>query len=149
MTVIVSFSEFALCRCVIMTVWCILYTCVHWHITAPTGLMHALVIVECQYELTKMDILLHCFQKAYMSRMEFVLAQSTNVVSILCKGQGLLPRIEFSNSLVEFTPIVPFGCSECDVIVKNPCAFPVEIYSLEFDTVYLEEEKVSSSKVLK
>lgn len=53
-----------------------------------------------------------------------------------------MPRIEFSSCMVEFPPIVPFGYSLSKITVKNPCKFPVEIYCLEYDTRYLEEEKV-------
>ncbi|NXO85674.1 HYDIN protein, partial [Sitta europaea] len=31
---------------------------------------------------------------------------------------------------------------EATVVVKNPCDFPVEFYSLDFDEQYLEEEKI-------
>ena len=61
----------------------------------------------------------------------------------MAHGTGLEPRIDFSQSLLEFEPILPhsFG-DEVDVVVKNPCSFPIEFYSLEFDDQYLEEEKV-------
>ncbi|NXO82292.1 HYDIN protein, partial [Sitta europaea] len=32
---------------------------------------------------------------------------------------------------------------EATVVVKNPCIFPIEFYSLDFDEQYLEEEKVA------
>ncbi|NXI06537.1 HYDIN protein, partial [Pachycephala philippinensis] len=31
---------------------------------------------------------------------------------------------------------------EATVVVKNPCKFPIEFYSLDFDEQYLEEEKI-------
>ncbi|NWT76168.1 HYDIN protein, partial [Prunella himalayana] len=31
---------------------------------------------------------------------------------------------------------------EATVVVKNPCNFPIEFYSLDFDEQYLEEEKI-------
>ncbi|NXS32542.1 HYDIN protein, partial [Pomatostomus ruficeps] len=31
---------------------------------------------------------------------------------------------------------------EATVVVKNPCDFPIEFYSLDFDEQYLEEEKI-------
>ena len=42
-----------------------------------------------------------------------------------------------------FSPVLPF-CGKAEIVVKvtNPCTFPVEFYSLEFDKQYLEEEKV-------
>ena len=44
---------------------------------------------------------------------------------------------------MEFGPILPHSSGdEQDVVIRNPCSFPVEFYNLEFDPQYLEEEKV-------
>ncbi len=62
---------------------------------------------------------------------------------LLCRGQGLEPHVEFERNLVEFGPILPHSNGdEQDIIVRNPCSFPIEIYNLEFDKSYLDEEKV-------
>lgn len=61
----------------------------------------------------------------------------------MCRGQGLEPRLEFDRNLVEFGPILPHSSGdEQEIIVKNPSSFPTEFYNLEFDSSYLEEEKV-------
>jgi hydrocephalus-inducing protein len=45
--------------------------------------------------------------------------------------------------MMQFGPILPHSVGdEKEVVVKNPCAFPIEVYNLEFDSQYLEEEKV-------
>lgn len=68
---------------------------------------------------------------------------------LLCRGQGLEPHLEFERQLVEFGPILPHSSGdEQDVIIRNPCSFPIEFYNLEFDPQYLEEEKVRGKKVL-
>ena len=63
---------------------------------------------------------------------------------ITVRGEGSEPKVDFTSSVLEFGPILPhsFG-DEKEVIVQNPSSFPVEIYSLEFDKQYLEEEKVT------
>ena len=59
------------------------------------------------------------------------------------EGKGTEPRVEFSRHLLEFPPIMPSGdSSEAEVTIFNPKDYPVEIYSLEFDKQYLEEEEV-------
>ena len=64
---------------------------------------------------------------------------------LLCRGQGLEPHVEFERNLVEFGPILPHSNGdEQDIIVRNPCSFPIEIYNLEFDKSYLDEEKVNN-----
>ena len=62
---------------------------------------------------------------------------------MLCRGQGLEPHLEFEKSLVEFGPILPHSIGdEQEITIKNPCTYPIEFYNLEFDSQYLEEEKV-------
>ena len=61
-------------------------------------------------------------------------------------GQGNEPKLEFSSTLIEFGPVLPHSSGdEKEVIIRNPSSFPVEVYSLEFDKQYLEEEKVYGS----
>ena len=59
-------------------------------------------------------------------------------------GQGSEPKVEFDKTLIEFGPVLPHSSGdEKELVIKNPSPFPVEIYSLEFDKDYLEEEKVT------
>ena len=59
------------------------------------------------------------------------------------EGQGSEPHLLFDRHLVEFPPVLPFADgSEAEVVVSNPMPYPVEMYSLEFDKQYLEEEEV-------
>ena len=82
-------------------------------------------------------------QKYYEQRIPIRLAQSSQRIMLLCKGQGQEPRVEFDQTLVEFGPILPHSAGdEKEIIVNNPCPFPIELYNLEFDKQYLEEEKV-------
>jgi hydrocephalus-inducing protein len=72
---------------------------------------------------------------------------------IICRGIGLEPQViigqmhgdifEPTTSIV-FNPILTHSQGdEQEIVIRNPCTFPVEIYNLEFDKQYLEEEKVS------
>lgn len=86
----------------------------------------------------------YVFQKFYSQTLTFQLARSTQKLTLLAQGQGLEPRLEFSPSILELGPLLPYAPGdEAEVVVKNPCDFPIEFYSLEFDQQYLIEEKVS------
>lgn len=62
---------------------------------------------------------------------------------LLCKGKGLEQKLIFLDEMINYGPILPHSAGdEKEVIVKNPCDFPIEFYSVDFDTNYLEEEKV-------
>ncbi|XP_023811732.1 hydrocephalus-inducing protein homolog isoform X1 [Oryzias latipes] len=79
----------------------------------------------------------------YNRRLQVCVDDSTQRVFIAAHGQGEEPQLEFWPSVLEMDPCLPcFIEAEAEVTVRNPCSFPVEFYSLEFDTQYLEEEKV-------
>ncbi|EDO26992.1 predicted protein, partial [Nematostella vectensis] len=80
---------------------------------------------------------------SYSQRVVIRIAQSASRHMINATGQGSEPKVEFSSSLIEFGPVLPHSLGdEQEVVIRNPCRFPVEIYSLEFDKQYLDEEKV-------
>ena len=61
------------------------------------------------------------------------------------EGYGSEPHVEFDRQLVEFSAILPFADdSEAEVVISNPLPYPIEMYSLDFDKQYLEEEEVYS-----
>ncbi|XP_059006937.1 hydrocephalus-inducing protein homolog [Mustela lutreola] len=82
-------------------------------------------------------------EKFYSQTLVFQISQSAQKLMLLAQGQGLEPRLEFSPSVLELGPLLPYAPGdEGEVVVKNPCSFPIEFYSLEFDQQYLLEEKI-------
>ncbi|XP_075998116.1 hydrocephalus-inducing protein homolog [Genypterus blacodes] len=80
---------------------------------------------------------------AYNEQLFVHVTESTQQLLIVAQGQGEEPQIEFCPSMLELGPCLPFRSGvEAEVVVKNPCPFPIEFYSLEFDTQYIEEEKI-------
>ncbi|KAK2918189.1 hydrocephalus-inducing protein homolog [Channa argus] len=79
----------------------------------------------------------------YKRQLVVHVAESTQQVFITAQGQGEEPQLEFSPSVLELGPSLPGSTEiEAEVIVRNPCSFPIEFYSLDFDKNYLEEEKI-------
>ena len=71
------------------------------------------------------------------------MAQSTRKIILTVLGHGMEPKLDFNMGHVSFDPILPHSLGdEKEVIVSNPCPFAVEMYSLEFDKQYLQEEEV-------
>ena len=94
------------------------------------------------------DVLALSFSRqiSYSQRLVIRIEQSSSRHVISVSGQGNEPKLEFSSTLIEFGPVLPHSSGdEKEVIIRNPSSFPVEIYSLEFDKQYLEEEKVYGS----
>ncbi|XP_056680687.1 hydrocephalus-inducing protein homolog isoform X2 [Monodelphis domestica] len=82
-------------------------------------------------------------EKFYSQCLTVNIAHSTQKLSLFVQGYGLEPRLDFSPSVLELGPLLPYAPGdEAEVIVKNPCDFPIEFYSLEFDQEYLLEEKI-------
>ncbi|XP_037671842.1 hydrocephalus-inducing protein homolog isoform X7 [Choloepus didactylus] len=82
-------------------------------------------------------------EKFYSQTLVFQIGQSAQKLTLLAQGQGLEPRLEFNPSVLELGPLLPCATGdEAEVVVKNPCNFPIEFYSLEFDQQYLLEEKI-------
>ncbi|XP_034542457.1 hydrocephalus-inducing protein homolog isoform X2 [Notolabrus celidotus] len=82
-------------------------------------------------------------EQVYNRQLVVHVAESNQQVFIKAQGQAEEPQLEFCPSLLELESCLPLSTeSEAEVIVKNPCSFPVEFYSLEFDMQYLEEEKI-------
>ncbi|XP_047678536.1 hydrocephalus-inducing protein-like isoform X5 [Tachysurus fulvidraco] len=81
--------------------------------------------------------------KMYREKLVIAVAQSTQRILLLAEGQGLEPQLEFSTSEIELGPVLPYSYGdEVEVLVHNPCPFPIEFYSLEYDSQYLEEERI-------
>jgi len=83
------------------------------------------------------------FQRSYRSKLKINIGQSSQHLQLQVSGHGLEPQLEFTPPVLELGPVLPHSCGvEGTVMVKNPCEFPIEFYSLEFDQQYLAEEEV-------
>ncbi|KAK3085440.1 hypothetical protein FSP39_003318 [Pinctada imbricata] len=109
----------------------------HFEIMPPTGTLMPGQRLNVQVKFMPTE------ERYYEQRIPIRIYQSSQRILLLCRGQGLEPRLEFDRNLVEFGPILPHSAGdEQDIVVRNPCNFPIEFYNLEFDSSYLEEEKV-------
>ncbi|KAM4672094.1 hydrocephalus-inducing protein homolog [Amazona ochrocephala] len=82
-------------------------------------------------------------EKSYRSELKINICQNSQHLQLQVLGRGLEPRLEFSPPVLELGPLLPHSCGvEGTVVVKNPCEFPIEFYSLEFDEQYLAEEEI-------
>lgn len=82
-------------------------------------------------------------EKNHEERVTIRMAQSSQRLMVLCKGKGLEPRLEFAMNSLEFETILPHSVGdEREIKLTNPCPFPIEVYNLEFDKNYLEDEKL-------
>ncbi|XP_063267034.1 hydrocephalus-inducing protein homolog isoform X2 [Prinia subflava] len=82
-------------------------------------------------------------EKFYKNKLKLTIGGSSKHLKLHLSGQGLEPRLEFSPPALKMGwVVVDSDGVEATVVVKNPCNFPIEFYSLDFDEQYLEEEKI-------
>ncbi|KAK6174452.1 hypothetical protein SNE40_017727 [Patella caerulea] len=111
--------------------------CQHFEMMPPEGYLMPGQRMNVQVKFMPTE------EKYYEHRIPIRIGQSSQRILLLCRGQGLEPRLEFDRNLVQFGPILPHSSGdEQEIIIRNPCSFPIEVYNLEFDNTYLEEEKV-------
>ncbi|XP_068024510.1 hydrocephalus-inducing protein homolog [Melanerpes formicivorus] len=85
-------------------------------------------------------------EKPYRRRLRLSLGQGRQPLELLLWGRGLQPRLEFQPQLLALGPVLPSSPgAQGTVVVRNPCDFPIEFYSLEFDQQYLAEEEILRS----
>ncbi|KAG7333195.1 hypothetical protein KOW79_003330 [Hemibagrus wyckioides] len=81
--------------------------------------------------------------RMYKEKLVITVSQNTHRIVLLAQGQGLEPQLEFSTSEIKLGPVLPYSNGEeVEVLVRNPCPFPIEFYSLDYDRQYLEEESI-------
>ena len=119
------------------------YTCSCTYVCTYVYTVHS----HCSSANIFFSLLTDCcdtLQVAYSQVIPLPISQNPHVNHCLeVKGQGCEPHIVFSKTMLEFGPILPYSKGdEQEVVVYNPTPHPVEIYSLEYDKQYLEEEKV-------
>lgn len=79
----------------------------------------------------------------YCRQLVISVAESSQQIFMTARGVGEEPQLEFCPSELQLGPCLPSSTqAEAEVTVKNPCSFPIEFFSLELDTQYIEEEKV-------
>ncbi|XP_072790628.1 hydrocephalus-inducing protein homolog [Taeniopygia guttata] len=82
-------------------------------------------------------------ERSYKNELKLNICGSSKHLKLHLSGQGLEPRLKFNPPALKMGwMLVDSDGLEATVVVKNPCDFPIEFYSLDFDEQYLEEEKI-------
>jgi hydrocephalus-inducing protein len=85
--------------------------------------------------------------EASRSKVEFALRvdQNKRPKSFKLLGEGQLIPLSFEPTAAEISPVLPFAeGGEKIITISNPSDYSVEVFSLDFDTKYKEEEEVLS-----
>ncbi|RKO94829.1 hypothetical protein BDK51DRAFT_29881 [Blyttiomyces helicus] len=81
-------------------------------------------------------------EKEYNETMPIKITMNAKPIPLRLFGKGIKPVISFDPETLTMGPILPSSDGiESHFYAHNPTNYPVEIYSLEFDQQYLEEEE--------
>ncbi len=81
--------------------------------------------------------------RPWSSAMPLKVAQQPFTNSITCRGKCFASSLDFTPAAVNLGPVLP--CAEpvtAAFTVRNPNAFAVEVFSVDFDEQYVQEEQV-------
>jgi len=81
--------------------------------------------------------------KHHFLKLPLKVSQSSKSRTLALEGAGVAARVTFKPSLVELGPILPYSKTGDyrEVTLTNSSDRPIEVYSLDFDENYLEEEE--------
>ncbi|XP_072776823.1 hydrocephalus-inducing protein homolog [Taeniopygia guttata] len=75
-------------------------------------------------------------ERSYKNELKLNMCGSSNHLKLHLSGRGLEPRLEFSPPALNMGwVLVDSDGVEATAVVKNPCSFPIEFYSLDFEEV--------------
>jgi len=81
--------------------------------------------------------------KAFQHKLLFRCTQNLKQFPLLVKGQGINNLSELLPENLKLGPVLPYDTSAISSFeIRNPMEHPIEIYSLDFDKQYNEEEEI-------
>lgn len=81
--------------------------------------------------------------KPFTQKLTFKCKDNPKQFLLNVKGQGVNYQIDFIPEAVKMGPVLPYNRSAIQCIeMRNPMDQPLEVYSLDFDKQYVEEEDI-------
>mmetsp|Transcript_8825 Transcript_8825/g.8173 ORF Transcript_8825/g.8173 Transcript_8825/m.8173 type:complete len:170 (+) Transcript_8825:2114-2623(+) len=81
--------------------------------------------------------------KPFAQKLTFKCKDNSKQFILNAKGQGIYYSVELTPELVKLGPVLPYDQNAIQAIeLRNPMEQPIEVYSLDFDKKYIEEEEI-------
>jgi len=81
--------------------------------------------------------------KAFAQKLLFKCKDNTKQFTLNVKGQGINNLVELKPDQIKLGPVLPYETKAIEAFeIVNPMEHPIEVYSLDFDKQYLEEEEI-------
>ncbi|KAF4028176.1 ASH domain-containing protein [Phytophthora infestans] len=80
--------------------------------------------------------------RQFMLKLPIKISSNPKTRSIACRGEGSELRISFSPPLIELGPVLPCAPPEEQLVeIRNDSDYPIEVFSLDFDSMYQQDEE--------
>jgi hydrocephalus-inducing protein len=81
--------------------------------------------------------------KPFNQKLAFRCAQNQKQFILNVRGQGINYQVELLPETIALGPVLPYDSSAIQTFeIRNPMDIPIELYSLDFDKQYTEEEDI-------
>ena len=81
--------------------------------------------------------------KPFVEKLQFKCKDNPKQFILNVKGQGVNNMIELVPDTIKLGPVLPYYKESLESFeITNPMEHAIELYSLDFDTQYLEEEEI-------
>lgn len=81
--------------------------------------------------------------KPFQHKLLFKCKENPKQFPLVVKGQGINNVFELLPENLKLGPVLPYDTSAITAFeIRNPMENPIEIYSLDFDKQYIEEEEI-------
>lgn len=81
--------------------------------------------------------------KPFTQKLTFRCKDNQKQFILNVKGQGINYQVDLNQEVVKLGPVLPYSHKALAVFeMKNPMEQPIEVYSLDFDKTYFEEEEI-------
>ncbi|KAL3657260.1 hypothetical protein V7S43_017769 [Phytophthora oleae] len=112
----------------------------NFRFTPQNGLLAPGAKVNIQIEFIPDD------GRQFMLKLPIKINSNPKTRSIVCRGEGAELRVSFSPPLVELGPVLPCARPEEQIVeIRNDSDYPVEVFSLDFDSIYQQDEALLRS----
>ena len=81
--------------------------------------------------------------KPYVQKLAFKCNQNQKQFILNVKGQGINYTVDLVPETIQLGPVLPYDPSAIQAFeIRNPMEQPIELYSLDFDKQFLDEEEI-------
>lgn len=82
-------------------------------------------------------------EKVVNQKLQFKVKENSKLFALNVKGYGINYALDIIENSIELGPVLPYDKSAVKTVeLRNPMTFPIEVYSADFDRLFIDEEEI-------